>query len=68
VEVDSSPVMAGDAVLFGGGDGRLTMLSMKDGKERWSFEIGEPIASSPAVAGGMVFIGCDDGRLYAFAE
>jgi outer membrane protein assembly factor BamB len=44
------------------------MLGLADGRERWSYEIGEPVASSPAVAGGMVFVGCDDGGLYAFGE
>jgi outer membrane protein assembly factor BamB len=67
-ELDSSPVIAGDAVLFGGADGRLTALRLKDGAELWSLEVGEPIASSPAVASGLVLVGCDDGRLYAFGQ
>jgi outer membrane protein assembly factor BamB len=67
-EVDSSPVIAGDAVLFGTGDGRLVMLALDSGRERWSYEIGEPVGSSPAVASGMVVVGCDDGAVYAFGR
>jgi outer membrane protein assembly factor BamB len=42
------------------------MLSLADGKQIWSYEIGQPIVSSPAVAQGVVVIGCDDGTVYAF--
>jgi outer membrane protein assembly factor BamB len=61
-------VIAGDAVLFGTGDGRLVMLALDSGRERWSYEIGEPVGSSPAVASGMVVVGCDDGAVYAFGR
>jgi outer membrane protein assembly factor BamB len=65
-EVDSSPAIAGDAVLFGTGDGKLVMLALKNGRLLWSYEIGEPVTSSPAVASGMVVVGSEDGLLYAF--
>jgi outer membrane protein assembly factor BamB len=42
------------------------VLSLADGRQRWSYEIGGPIAGSPAVAAGMVIVGSDDGSLYAF--
>jgi outer membrane protein assembly factor BamB len=64
--VDGSPVIAGDAIVVGTMDGRLVVLSLADGRQRWSYEIGGPIAGSPAVAAGMVIVGSDDGSLYAF--
>jgi len=66
--VDSSPVIAGDSVLFGTGDGRLVMLALDTGRERWAYELGQPVASSPAVAAGMIVVGCDDGSLTAFGR
>jgi outer membrane protein assembly factor BamB len=39
---------------------------LKDGKELWSYEAGQPIESSPAVAGGRIVIGCEDGNVYCF--
>jgi len=41
-------------------------LSLGDGKELWSYEIGQPIDSSPAVADGKIVIGSDDGGVYCF--
>jgi outer membrane protein assembly factor BamB len=41
-------------------------VSLTDGKELWSYEIGKPIDSSPAVADGKIVIGCDDGNVYCF--
>jgi eukaryotic-like serine/threonine-protein kinase len=68
-KVDSSPVItADDKVVFGSEDGRLYIVSLKDGKELWNFEIGQPVTSSPAVAGGKVVIGCEDGSVYCFGS
>jgi outer membrane protein assembly factor BamB len=64
--VDGSPVIAGDALIVGTMDGRLVVLALADGRQRWSYEIGGPIAGSPAVAAGMVIVGSDDWSVYAF--
>jgi outer membrane protein assembly factor BamB len=64
--VDSSPVVCDGKVVIGSDDGRLYLLSLEDGGELWSYEIGQPVQSSPAVADGMVIVGSDDGNLYAF--
>jgi outer membrane protein assembly factor BamB len=65
-EVNSSPVICADKVVVGSDDGRLYMVSIVDGRQLWSYEVGQPIVSSPAVAGGRVVVGCDDGYVYAF--
>ena len=67
-EVDSSPVICGNKVIFGSTDGRLYILKLSSGKEIWSYEIGEAIPGSPAVVGGMILVGAEDGRVYAFGE
>lgn len=67
-EIDSSPVVCDNKVLFGSDDGWIYMVDVSSGKEIWSFEIGEIIASSPAVAQGMVVIGADDGIVYCFGS
>jgi outer membrane protein assembly factor BamB len=64
--VDASPVIVGDLVVAATMDGRLVLLGLVDGRERWTYEIGGAIAGSPAVAGGLVIVGSDDGSLYAF--
>ncbi|HXG48365.1 MAG TPA: PQQ-binding-like beta-propeller repeat protein, partial [Methylomirabilota bacterium] len=67
-KVDSSPVVAGDKVVVGSDDGRLYVVSLKDGTELWSYEIGQPVGSSPAVAGDRVIVGSDDGGVYCFGS
>ena len=64
--MNSSPAICGDKVIVGSDDGRLYLLRLADGKQLWSYEIGQPVTSSPAVAGGLVVVGCDDGYVYAF--
>jgi outer membrane protein assembly factor BamB len=57
------PIFRGDRALTGVAAGELP-----DAYEmRWSFEVGESIASSPVVADGKVFFGADDGKVYAVA-
>ena len=47
-------------------DGKLHLVSLKDGKEVVSYEIGEPVSSTPCVVDGKVIVGCEDGTVYAF--
>ena len=65
-KVDSSPVVVGDKVVVGSDDGRLYIVSLKDGSELWSYEIGQPVGSSPAVVDGKVIVGSEDGSVYCF--
>ena len=64
--VDSGAVLVDDRVVFTSEDGRVRILSLADGEEIWSYDVGKPISASPAVASGHVVIGVSDGRVYAF--
>jgi len=66
-DVDSSPVICGDAhVIFGSNDGNVYAADMAKGEEVWKYEIGAPVKSAPAVAGDYILIGADDGSVYCF--
>jgi outer membrane protein assembly factor BamB len=60
--------VCGDKVVVGSDDGRLYVVSLAQGKELWTYEVGQPIESSPAVARGKVVIGANDGGVYCFGE
>ncbi len=60
----SSPVIAGDAVLFSA-EGTLYMLRLGDGEVLWSYEVSDTI-SAPALIWGMVVVGGEDGTVTAF--
>jgi outer membrane protein assembly factor BamB len=61
----SSPVIAGDRVVVGSGDGNVYALDAATGQERWRVETGGRVRSSPAIGDGVVFVGSADGVLYA---
>jgi outer membrane protein assembly factor BamB len=63
--VRSSPVVAGDLLLVGSGDGFLYAFDKESGAERWRFEAGSPVNSSPAVHGDAAYIGDRGNRFYA---
>lgn len=65
-EIDSSPIVANDRIVFGSGDGRVYIVSLQ-GKELWSYEIGSPVESTAAVTEGLFMIGAADGVLYCFS-
>jgi eukaryotic-like serine/threonine-protein kinase len=44
------------------------MVSLQEGKQLWSYEIGQAVASSPAVADEKIVIGSDDGSVYCFGQ
>ena len=56
-------MVAGNRVVVGSDDGFVYVVSLVDGKEVWSNEIGQPVGSSPAVAGGRFYVGSDYGAL-----
>lgn len=61
---ESSPVVAGELVLFGTVRGRLQAVQLSDGKEIWNEEVGGRFTASPALSDGRMVIGNDDGTLY----
>ena len=63
-DVISSPVVLGQTVYVGSGDGRLYALELATGTRKWAFDAGNPIPSSPAIGGGGVFFGTRDGHFY----
>lgn len=65
-KIDSSPVVTGEAVVFGSEDGSIYSVSTKDGSQLWSYEVGKPVQSSPCIAGGRLVMGADDGVIYCF--
>jgi len=67
-KVDSSPVVAGDQVVFARTTGRLYVVSLAEGRELWAYEIGGAISASPAVAAGRIVIGSEDGAVYCFGS
>ena len=64
----ASPVIVGDRVFVGSGDGKFYEFSLETGEVKWSFETGAPIVGSAAVAEGRLLIGDQDGILYCFGQ
>jgi eukaryotic-like serine/threonine-protein kinase len=62
----SSPTIAEDRLLFGGGDGVLYAVDPGTGAVKWQARTNGRIRSTPAVSDGRVFIGAFDGRVYCF--
>jgi outer membrane protein assembly factor BamB len=61
----SSPVVVGDAVYFGSGDGNVYALDARSGALRWKFKTGDVVHASPAYADGVLFFGSWDSWFYA---
>jgi eukaryotic-like serine/threonine-protein kinase len=61
----SSPVVAGDTVFFGSGDGNVYALATTSGALRWKFHTGNVVHASPAVADGTLYVGSWDSYFYA---
>jgi outer membrane protein assembly factor BamB len=66
--ISSSPVLAGDLLIFGGTDGNLYVLDATTLQERQRINLGAPIAGPPAISGNAVFVPACDGNVYALAE
>ncbi len=61
----SSPVLYGDRLYFGSGDGYLYSLNSETGSEAWKFKTGGAVSSSPAVVEDKVLFNSEDGNFYA---
>jgi eukaryotic-like serine/threonine-protein kinase len=62
----SSPTVANNLVLFGGGDGLLYGVSARTGSVLWRARTGGRIRSAPAVVDKRAYVGSFDGSVYAF--
>lgn len=65
---DGSPIIAGDDCWVAGTDGRLIRLSLADGKEKWSFEIGGQFIAGPSIANGRLYIPDNKGVIRCFGS
>lgn len=66
--IESSPCVAGGALLFGSGDDGLYCLDAANGAKRWQFAGRWHIDVSPAVREGRVYAGSGVSRLYRTME
>jgi len=62
----SSPVVAGNSVFFGWGEGKVYALSADSGKLQWSDSLSGDIVASPAIAEDKLFFATVNGSVYAY--
>ena len=62
----SSPVVVGETVYVGEGDGDFSAHDASTGEQRWSYRTGGGIWATPVVHEGYAYVGSDDGFVYAF--
>ena len=63
--VRASPVVAGDLVIVGSGDGRVYAVDRATGDVRWRVEAGGAVNGSAAVQGGIAYVATLRGTLLA---
>lgn len=63
--VRASPVIAGDVVYVGSGDGRMRALQLADGALVWAFDAGAGVNGSAAVTRRLVLFTDDAGTVHA---
>ena len=59
------PVVMGDTIYFGSGDGNFYALDVESGYMRWAFRSGGEINAVPYADQKQVYFGSKDGRVYA---
>lgn len=62
---ESSPVIKGNTLYVGSGDGNLYAVSLYSGEVKWTFDTDSSIVADPTVSGNMVYFGSEEGDLYA---
>lgn len=65
--VRSRPLCLKDRAVFGGDDGRIRAVDLKDGKERWSYPANGPVTGGLATWNGFIVAGSEDGSLYVLS-
>lgn len=66
--IESSPVMAGSAILIGGADGIIYALDKNKGSLLWKHVTGAPVLSSFAISGNVLLATDFGGSVYAFTS
>ncbi len=59
------PVLAGDRLLIGGGNGDLLAISPYDGQPIGKVSVGSPVLLAPVIADRTIYVLTDSGRLIA---
>jgi outer membrane protein assembly factor BamB len=62
----SSPVVAGNSVFFGWGEGKVYALSADSGTLQWRDSLSGDIVASPAIAEDKLFFATVNGSVYAY--
>jgi outer membrane protein assembly factor BamB len=57
------PSIAGEYIYVGSIDGNLICYNIDDGKQIWSYNVGEPIIFQPSIWNGKVYAGTNNGTL-----
>jgi outer membrane protein assembly factor BamB len=63
--ITSSPLVAGEAVVFGSRDSTLYCVDAESGAPLWALSAGSGVGSSPRAARGIVVVGTYAGRVLA---
>ena len=61
----SSPVITGQTIVIGSGDGQVYALDLMTGRERWRVKTGGRVRATPSIHDGVAIVGSFDGRVYA---
>lgn len=64
-DIQSSPMIYKNMILFGCNNGTLYALNQGDGTQKWAFSAGANILSSPTASGPYVYVGSVNGKMYA---
>jgi len=65
--VTSSPIIAGDKIIFGALDKNLNIVGT-DGRLLFKYLLDDKIQGSPAVGRGVLMIGTNSGKMYCFSS
>lgn len=57
------PALAGKRLVIGTLDGRILLITPKDGKVEKEYKIGKPIRFQPTIENGKIYVGTQDGKL-----
>ncbi|MDR2953046.1 MAG: PQQ-binding-like beta-propeller repeat protein [Treponema sp.] len=68
IDAFNPPVVAGNTIYFGSGDGNFYALDAETGYMRWIFKSGAEINSIPCVDSSQAYFGSKDGKLYALSR